>query len=1228
MPDGKGTARKPDNGVAVSSGDSSAAVPQPALGHPETRRSEAPANDGSDVTIVSPALPASDPSDAQTIVGNARADVTPSLANSVYKAIGATVFEEGAVLGGRYQILKLLGMGGMGAVYKARDTEVDRIVGLKVIRPDLAGNPAILARFKQELVLARQVTHKNIIRIYDLNEADGVKFITMEFVEGEDLRTILTRVKKMGAAEATDIMRQSCAGLQAIHSEGVIHRDLKPSNIMRDGAGRVVIMDFGLAKTVQSDGLTQTGMMIGTMEYMSPEQAIGGELDARSDIFAVGLIFYEMLTGYIPFRADSAIASLVKRTQERAVPLIDVDSSLPATLSEIVSKCLERDPNNRYASVQDLIDDLEASQGLKPRSQTSLGTRVTPAPVLPPPAPIKSHARKWLALAAVALALAISVGVAVWYKTHTPNGAAAVKGSVTSLAIIPYKNATGDPSLNWMSSSISETLSSDIGQSTHLRLVSPARLQQVLRDLHISPDSEPDPSTLRRIAEFTSADTIVFGEYVKVGDQLRLRSTILDLKQDRNIQVETDVPDQKDLLKALDNLADDVRKKVATTPEILADLQSHSRRVPTQSIPALKAYDEGVQLARSRDNTKAVVKFEEATAEDPNFAMAFAKLAETYHELGFDDKAEIASRTAVTLSDNLSNAERYEIQAINARVVNNTSKAIEAYENLTKANPDDLDAQFALANLYIDASKFDQARSRLKIVLASDSKNVDALLASGKAEIMAGNSQAALPFLNPALSYAIQFNNPEQKANILKAIGIVYQDLNKFEDALDNLQSALKIYRTVNDQKGIAGSLDQIAQIQDGMGNSTDALASYKEALAVRRQIGDKKGIGITLMNLGTFYHNHGKYADALPLVKEALQLERDLGNEALMAMLLNNMGSIEFNQGNYQDALTNFQQALQIREKLHLQDEMADTLHNLAETNVRLGLYDVALTQDLKALETYRASGNQKGIAVVSSSLGTIFDTQGQYARALSARRDAVENFRKIADRTAESVEAMAGYGNTMSEMGNGDIGQKSIEDALKLASDLKNDSITALALNWLGDSSFYRGDFATARQQYDRALQTANRSGDRQRVVLSKFNLARLDIWQQRSQAAIAPLKKVVEDADALGLKALSTQASIYLADALLSANKVDDARKELDKAVNRAEKLGLLVEQARVKYIHAQLLTRTNSEKAAVGEYREAVRILESISKQDGAARLLDRADIKDIYRDASKSYQGNM
>src|SRR5580700_5478648 len=261
-----------------------------------------------------------------------------------------TVLQPGDVIGGRYEILLLLGEGGMGAVYKALDRDVERTVALKLIRPELAANPAILARFKQELLTAHQVTHKNVIRIYDLSEADGVKFITMEFVEGSDLRQLYRDRGKLPPDEAVDIIRQVCMALDAAHSAGIIHRDLKPQNIMKDKSGRILVMDFGLARSVQSEGMTQTGALLGTIEYMSPEQAMGKTLDQRSDLFAVGLIFYELLSGKMPFKAETAMASLLMRNQERAVPLAEIDATVPAGLSDIVSRCLERDLDRRYPS--------------------------------------------------------------------------------------------------------------------------------------------------------------------------------------------------------------------------------------------------------------------------------------------------------------------------------------------------------------------------------------------------------------------------------------------------------------------------------------------------------------------------------------------------------------------------------------------------------------------------------------------------------------------------------------------------------------------------------------------------------------------------------------------------------------------------------------------------------------------------------------------------------------
>jgi len=273
------------------------------------------------------------------------------------------VLEPGTVLTNRYEILEILGEGGMGAVYKAQDLELEREIALKVIRPELTSDPDILQRFKQELILARQISDRNVIRIFDLGDAGNIKFITMEYVEGESLHKILQQQGKLEVEEAVDIMEQVASGLAAVHREGVIHRDLKPGNIMRDKNGRVVVMDFGLARSFAGDGMTRTGTMLGTIEYMSPEQAQCKELTASSDIFTVGLIMYQVVSGVMPFHSESAIASLVMRTQQRAVPLTNTDKQIPGILSNIVSKCLETDPALRYQSAEGLVADLRAWKG-------------------------------------------------------------------------------------------------------------------------------------------------------------------------------------------------------------------------------------------------------------------------------------------------------------------------------------------------------------------------------------------------------------------------------------------------------------------------------------------------------------------------------------------------------------------------------------------------------------------------------------------------------------------------------------------------------------------------------------------------------------------------------------------------------------------------------------------------------------------------------------------------
>src|SRR3954451_20089406 len=648
------------------------------------------------------------PADAPTML-DAGAIRPPRQTPATYQHVSAPALPPGTVLGQRYEIVALLGEGGMGAVYEALDRELERPVALKVIRPELAKSKAIIDRFKQELLLAREVTHRNVIRIYDLGEADSIKFITMEFVQGEDLRSMLLREKKLTPEQAVDIIQQICRALEAAHSTGIIHRDLKPQNVMQEQSGRILVMDFGLARTIEGDGMTQTGALVGTMDYMSPEQALGKELDQRSDIFTAGLILYELLTGKMPFKAESVLASLIKRTQERAIPVSDHDHTIPGALSGIVTKCLERDPTLRYRNAQELLRDMEAWQGKRAAATLEFHADVKPWGQTVP----------WPLLGGVLAVLLLAL-VGYLFPNALFSASTAKGGPSLSLAVMPFQNASGDQTWDWLGPSLADMLSTDIGQSSHLRTVSSDRVQQVFHDLRIAPTANVDSSTLARVAEFTNADTLVWGQYTRLGDQIRIDATLQDRKHNRTVRVKAEASSEKEISAAVDRLAEQIRQNLSLSSDLVQELRAQSFKPTSTSVAALRDYNEGLQLLRQGNNLEAQKRLQLATNEDQQFAEAYSRLGQAYSALGYDSEAEQAARRAAELSQNLPLAQRYFIEASQARIAKDNAKAIATYQNLEKSFPDNFDVLSALGGLYEDAGDFDRARSSYNKVLQAD----------------------------------------------------------------------------------------------------------------------------------------------------------------------------------------------------------------------------------------------------------------------------------------------------------------------------------------------------------------------------------------------------------------------------------------------------------------------------------------------------------------------------
>ena len=1119
------------------------------------------------------------------------------------------VLSPGSVLGQRYEILDLLGEGGMGEVYKGRDREVGQLVALKVIRPDLASKDEIVERFKQELVLARQVTHKNVVRIHDLAEVDGIKFITMEYVEGEDLRSILHKKHKLPPEEVVEIVRQACCALEAAHSVGVIHRDLKPQNMMRDKTGRIVVTDFGLARTVEGSGMTQTGAMVGTLEYMSPEQALGKPLDPRSDIFTLGLIFYELLTGKKPFVADSALASLIMRTREHAIPVTDQDHSIPGTLSRVVSRCLEQDPKLRYQNAGQILADLEGWQGKSTFWLTFPDVRRW-----------ARNAWPWISLVTM-LVLVLLVGIRYREKLYYPKPLeqGAVKPEV-SLAILPFRNASGDASLDWLGPALADMLSTDVGQSTHLRTISPNRLHQVLMDLQITANVVIDPTMMRRVAEFSSADTLVWGQYAKFGGLIRIDATFRDLKRDRSIPFKVEVPSENDVPRGVGRLADFIRQNLGMSRDVVSELQTSSFQPTSQSLPALRDYNRGVQLRREGKNQEAQKMLHAATREDPAFALAFSELAQTESNLGYDNEAEQAAESALNLSENLPPAAKYLIAARHAQINRNYAEAIKAYENLAKASPDNADVQSALARLYEDTGDYAKAEAFEQKLLAADPKDIATIVSTGRVALKRGKVQASLDPLNRALSLSIELGNDEARGASLHLLGVAYRMLNKPQEALHNFQEALAIRRRTGEKRGIAYSLNEMAVVEALLGQPKDALAHYREALQIRRDIGDKRGLGDTLLDLGNFYDDRANHEQALNMYKEALQIERDIGDEGLQAICLNNIGAVYFEKSEYVDARTYYQQALQIQEKSHAPQDIVDGVHNLAETSLRMGRYDEAVKDYMRALELRRSMNDVRGAAIESYSLGTLFGYQGRFGAALASKQEALKTFRNLKDRTFWMAEILGGYGEALTLAGRGEEARPYLDEAMNLSRELKNDGMVAQTLGFQGDVFFYRGDPKTAQSYYERAVQIASPSSEREKVLIAKIEVAMAQVDEKHGSSAIGVLRSLAEQAETLGLKQMAVECSIYLGEALMQSRDFSHARQELERALLRADKLALKPLSTQAHYLLAKTLLSSGKGAEAQEHYHDALQLLDSMRQEDGGDKLLQRADFKAIYDEA--------
>jgi TolB-like protein/predicted Ser/Thr protein kinase len=611
-----------------------------------------------------------------------------------------------------YEIVEEISRGGMGVVYRAVDVNLGREVAIKVLPDELVQDAGRRERLLLEARAASALEHPHIAVIHEVGDADGVTFLAMELIRGEKLSAVLSR-GPLPQTRALSLAIEVAEGLARAHEKGIVHRDLKPANVMITDDGHAKVIDFGLVKLLEPVGddaatasvgapRTEAGLVLGTAAYMSPEQARGARVDHRSDVFALGVMLYEMLTGRPAFHGQSSLDTMQAILTQPVPPLpAAADSSAEVTteLQRIIGKATAKDPDDRFQGMKDLVVDLRAARRrLESAPAPAVATPGSGA-YPPPPAGRGDHSRIVLAVAA-ALAMVVAVGALLWWQTRRPEPRAASASGKPAVAVLYFENNTGDESLDWMRTGLTDMLVTDLSQSPEFEVVGTDRLVQILQDLGRIDDRVLSAEVVQEIAHRAAVDNVLVGSYVKAGGAIRISARLQDAQTGRIVSAEkVEGTGEASLFGLVDELTRRFRERIAAASAPLvqrpgaaplqAGLDREVTEVTTSSIEAWRYYAEGINFHERGLAAQAAPLLEKAIEIDPNFAMAYAKLAVVRHNLGAFDKRDEYAERALDLVGRLTTRERYYIEGFYfSHRPATLERAIDAYTQGLRLHPE------------------------------------------------------------------------------------------------------------------------------------------------------------------------------------------------------------------------------------------------------------------------------------------------------------------------------------------------------------------------------------------------------------------------------------------------------------------------------------------------------------------------------------------------------------
>ncbi len=1095
------------------------------------------------------------------------------------KKLGST-FLPGELVAGRYRIERFIAKGGMGEVYDAFDTALEDHVALKTIRPDVAADEHALERFKREIHLARQVTHRNVCRIHDLGThlSDSpvaalyprgeIVFVTMELLRGETLSERITNGGPMSEADALPIVKQMAAALDAAHKAGIVHRDFKSANVVLetvDGEMRAVVTDFGLARASQRESgatLTVAGAVMGSPAYMAPEQVEGSGTTPAVDVYALGVVVFEMVTGRLPFKGESPLSTAIKRLTEAPPRPSDLRPGLDPRWDEGILRALARKPEERFKSAGDMLAVIDPSP-----IAAALGTAGI------------TRKRLFLAVAAGFLvALALVANFYVWQR-RAANQEGKLEVPTTArpaVAVLGLKNVTADQSLDWLSTGLPEMLASELSGGGTVRLIPSENVARAQLELGLEPGGTWGNDTLERVRKNLGSDYVVTGAYTAVGNgqngQLRLDLRLQDTLTSGNSTAVAVSGPREAVFQLVSQAGVKLREAL--------HLESGGARWSTTNPEAARLYAQGVEKLHHFDAQGASDLLQQAVAVDSRDPRAHSALAGAYTALGYVEKAREEARQAVELSASLPEGERQEVRAQSLEIAGDWTGAARAWEEIWRRQPDDLEYGLKLAQALTAAG--DPARAlevarvlrRLPSVAADD---VRIYFAEASAAGALGQSKVQQQAAAKAAEVASAQGARLLRARALLLEGWALRNLGDAERAQGTTAEAEGLFQQAGDESGVAKARVQRASLLYDQGDLDTARRTFEKALATYRELGDKGNEAQALNNLALVLKQQGDVPAALGLYEQSRALSQETGNRVGVASAENNIGVVDLKRGDLSGALAAFDRAVDLSKQVHDRSLEANSIANAAATLRRLGRLGEAETRHRQALELRRQIGQSFGEAASLTDLAAVQWDRGDLGGAAKTYQEALELAKKTGNRRFEAY-AVAGLGNVRLEAGDLPEAEKLHREALALREQLGEQGTAAESKLALATVAFERTYYAEAETLARAAQERFAAEGAVDLVAAAQAVRGRAMAFSDRQAEGLdlvtAALQRAEKSED------LRVRCEVELAYARVSARtgSVQRAAELAAAAEAAAAKAGLLPVQLEAQLLQSQLASAT--------------------------------------------------